>query len=95
MERKPPFPVDLSDEQRPYVEYPCAWPYTVIGEQGDTLGEAIASVLLGDEVRWRRNRASRNGRYTSFHVTVEVRDESHRNDVFQRLRGILGVKIVL
>lgn len=81
--------------RKPEIDYPCVWPYTVIGEDGDAIEAAIPSLLAGEDVRLRRARASRTGRFTSFHVTVHVRDEAHRDTVFRGLQAIASVKFVL
>lgn len=81
--------------RKPQIDYPCVWPYTVIGEEGDAIEAAIPALLAGEDVRLQRARASRTGRFTSFHVTVHVRDEAHRDAVFRGLQAIPSVKFVL
>lgn len=80
---------------RPHIDYPCEWPYTVIAHDAVALEGALTQELSAERAAWRRNRSSSGGRYTSFHVAVEVRDESHRNDVFVRLQALVGVRVVL
>lgn len=80
---------------KPEIDYPCTWPYTVIGEDGDTLETILPAVLAGEVARVSRKRASRSGRYASFEVAVEVRDEMHRDAIFRDLQAVTCVKVVL
>ena len=81
--------------RKPHVDYPCTWPYTVIGEDGDALERKLPEALAGEDAQMQRKRASRTGRYSSFQVAVRVRDEEHRDRVFRGLRAIHLVKVVL
>jgi putative lipoic acid-binding regulatory protein len=98
---KEPQPGNLSPDspalstRKPQVDYPCAWPYTVIGEDGDAIEAAIPELLAGEDAQVQRARASRTGRFTSFHVVVQVRDEEHRDAVFRGLQGVASVRIVI
>ncbi len=80
---------------KPEIDYPCLWPYTVIGEDGDALETILPAVLAGEDAHVTRKRASRSGRYVSFDVAVEVRDEMHRDAIFRDLQAVTCVKIVL
>lgn len=81
--------------RKPDIDYPCAWPYTVIGEEAAALDAAIAALLAGEEAEVARGHASRGGRYVSFRVVVQVRDEGHRDAVFRGLQAIARVRFVL
>lgn len=86
---------EAADSSRPHIDYPCEWSYTVIGTDGDSLEQALIVALVVEKMQMRRSHVSSGGRYTSFHIAVRVEDESHRNEIFGRLQGLAGVKVVL
>lgn len=79
----------------PSIAYPCEWSYTVIGEDAERIGPAIAAALADCRPQWRRHQTSRTGRYVSFHVVVPVASEAHRDRLFGLLKAIPGVRFVL
>lgn len=83
------------DDERPEIEYPTPWTYRIICVAEDPVRHAV-TVLMGDlahtlvEVH-----VSSAGRYRSLQLELEVRDESHRNEVFRALTGMPGVRMVI
>ena len=82
------------DPDQPLVRYPCAWDYTVIGEDEARLRAAVAEVL-GGERELEPSRRSAKGRYLSFKLTVRVADEAERTRIWTELRGHADVAFVL
>lgn len=80
---------------KPLIAYPCEWSYKVIGADRALIANAIADFLEPFHSRFRESRQSRTGRFTSFEVTVRVETEAERNAVFDGLRSIPSVKLVL
>lgn len=80
---------------KPIIAYPCEWSYKVIGADRAVMTRAIADLLEPFDSRFRESRQSRTGRFTSFEVTVRVETEAERNAVFDELRSIPSVKLVL
>ncbi len=80
---------------KPLIAYPCEWSYKIIGADRALLANAIADLLEPFDSHFRESRQSRTGRFTSFEVTVRVETEAERNAVFDGLRRIPGVKLVL
>ncbi len=80
---------------KPQIQYPCLWSYKVIGADPDLVKENIEIVLKHYEVAYHEAKQSRTGKYTSFHLSVQVQDEAERNTIFDKLKNIPTVKVVL
>ena len=76
------------------INYPCRWPYKVIGSDQALIEEEISTKL--DHVQFEMNISNRSkkGRYVSFQVEVYVNDDDERMRVFNILKNIPTVKIV-
>ena len=70
---------------RPHIDYPCPWDYQIIGENEERLRGAVA-VVVNDRYVLTLSHRSKNGRYTSMQLTIEVRSDEHRMEVFEGLR---------
>ena len=81
--------------EKPQIQYPCLWFYKVIGADPDLVKENIDIVLKPYEVEYHESNQSRTGKYTSFHFSVQVKDEAERNAIFDQLINIPTVKVVL
>ena len=77
------------------LSYPCPWDYQVIGEDEDSLRQAVEQVLAGAEHVLTLSNRSAKGRYLSLQLTVTVRDEVERLDLFEALRQHPAVRFVL
>jgi hypothetical protein len=77
------------------IEYPCEWPYKVIGANEEFFEHSIHQALTDVEYRISESNRSSGGRYISFDVVARVRDERHRYWLYNRLRSLEFVKVVL
>lgn len=77
------------------IEYPCEWPYKVIGANDDLFERSIHAALSDVEYRISESNRSRGGKYVSFDVVASVRDERQRYWIYNRLRSLELVKVVL
>jgi uncharacterized protein len=77
------------------VDYPCDWPYKVIGRNDDRLEGSIHEALVDVEYRLNESKRSSAGSYVSFEVVASVRDERQRYWIYNRLRSLPSVKVVL
>ncbi|GAA8718053.1 DUF493 family protein [Helicobacter pylori] len=74
-----------SDSEKPTIIYPCLWDYRVIMTTKDT------SVLQGLLETYQRpfklelKNTSKNAKFYSFNVSVEVSNEEERNEIFQKI----------
>ncbi len=77
------------------IEYPCDWPYKVIGRNEQNLEVSIREALADVEFELTESNRSSAGKYVSFDVVAAVRDERHRYWIYNRLRSLELVKVVL
>ena len=70
---------------RPIIDYPCPWDYQIIGEDEQRLRGAVA-VVIDDKYVLTLSHRSKHMRYTSMQLTIEVRDDAHRDRIFEGLR---------
>ncbi len=80
--------------QKPNIQYPCTWPYTVIGSDPAGISNAMPVVLENFAYQFKESNKSKTGKFTSFHVLVHVQSEEERNSIFTSLKNVQSVKIV-
>ncbi|MFT5051654.1 MAG: putative lipoic acid-binding regulatory protein [Chlamydiales bacterium] len=78
----------------PDIQYPCPWDYQIIGANEERLRGAV-TVILEDKYVLTLSNRSKNMRYCSMQLTVEVRDDDHRLSVFDGLRRHADILFVL
>ena len=83
------------ENEKPAIEYPCAWQYKVIGLDQFLMRTAIGEILAGLEYTLEVSNTSRTGKYCSLLLTLVVADEEHRNAVFAALAGHCDIRVVL
>ncbi|MCQ2811299.1 DUF493 family protein [Helicobacter pylori] len=74
-----------SDSKKPTIIYPCVWDYRVIMTTNDTstLKELLETYQRPFKLEFKNT--SKNARFYSFNVSMEVLDESERNEIFQKI----------
>ncbi len=91
----PPILQPAQPGERPEIIYPCAWTYTVIGEDQQHLHQAIVAACSPQEVLVSPSRRSSKGRYVSVNAELVVPDEAVRLAIYERLKMSAAVKLVL
>ncbi|GAA8181099.1 DUF493 family protein [Helicobacter pylori] len=74
-----------SDSGKPTIIYPCLWDYRVIMTTKD---ESVLKELLETYQRpfkLELKNTSKNAKFYSFNVSVEVSNEAERNEIFQKI----------
>jgi len=79
----------------PEINYPCQWSYKVIGSNAERLLEVIDEASCGIEYDVSLSNVSRNAKYCSLNLTLEVPSEFIRNLIFQKLGESEHIKYVL
>lgn len=79
---------------KPHIDYPCPWDYQLIGKNEQRLRGAVA-VTLNDKYVLTLSHHSKNMRYCSMQLTIEVRDDAHRLNTFEKLRQHDDILFVL
>lgn len=87
------------DRQAPQIEFPCAYPIKVMGEDVDDFSTAVLQIIRShapdlDETSI-SYRSSRNGRYLSLRVTITATGESQLKAMFEELKASGRVQMVL
>ncbi|MGN8371604.1 HP0495 family protein [Helicobacter pylori] len=74
-----------SDLKKPTIIYPCVWDYRVIMITNDTsvLKELLETYQRPFKLEFKNT--SKNARFYSFNVSMEVLDEAERNEIFQKI----------
>jgi uncharacterized protein len=85
--------LDLNDS-RPDIEYPCSWEYKVIGSNIDNILSAIEDAASGLTYTVKPSNISRNSKYFSIDVKVEVPNEAIRDVIYSALVKHEDIKIV-
>ncbi|RKV05151.1 HP0495 family protein [Helicobacter pylori] len=74
-----------SDSKKPTIIYPCLWDYRVIMTTKDTsmLKELLETYQRPFKLELKNT--SKNAKFYSFNVSMEVLNESERNEIFQKI----------
>ncbi len=80
-----------SDSEKPTIIYPCLWDYRVIMTTKDTsmLKELLETYQRPFKLEFKNT--SKNAKFYSFNVSMEVSNEAERNEIFQRISQLDGV----
>ncbi|WP_121015660.1 HP0495 family protein [Helicobacter pylori] len=80
-----------SDLEKPTIIYPCVWDYRVIMTTNNT---SVLKELLETYQRPFRlelKNTSKNAKFYSFNVSMEVLNEAERNEIFQKISQLDAV----
>ncbi|MDU9763402.1 HP0495 family protein [Helicobacter pylori] len=80
-----------SDSKKPTIIYPCLWDYRVIMTTKDTstLKELLETYQRPFKLEFKNT--SKNAKFYSFNVSMEVSNEAERNEIFQKISQLDGV----
>lgn len=84
-----------SDSEKPTIIYPCLWDYRVIMTTNDTsaLKELLETYQRPFKLEFKNT--SKNAKFYSFNVSMEVSSETERNEIFQKISQLEVVVHVL
>lgn len=90
---------DISDEDAPKIEFPCLYPIKIIGIASDDFEEVVVEVverhtgkITAELIKVRRSSAQR---YLSVTVTIAATGEEQLLNIFEDLKKVDTVKMVL
>jgi len=83
------------ERKKGIVDYPCQWSYRVIGKDLDDVRHAVESILGGREFLLHSAKGSSGGKYHSWQLDLEVRDEEERNGIFVQIKCLPQVIMVI
>lgn len=80
-----------SDSKKPTIIYPCFWDYRVIMTTKDesALKELLETYQRPFKLEFKNT--SKNAKFYSFNVSMEVSNEAERNEIFQKISQLDGV----
>ncbi|MGL2806031.1 HP0495 family protein [Helicobacter pylori] len=80
-----------SDLKKPTIIYPCLWDYRVIMTTKDAsvLKELLETYQRPFKLEFKNT--SKNAKFYSFNVSMEVSSEAERNEIFQKISQLDGV----
>ncbi|RVZ53516.1 HP0495 family protein [Helicobacter pylori] len=80
-----------SDSKKPTIIYPCLWDYRVIMTTKDesALKELLETYQRPFKLEFKNT--SKNAKFYSFNVSMEVLNEAERNEIFQKISQLDGV----
>ena len=81
-------------QKKSQINYPCKWEYRIIGEEREVIEKQVFDLMLKPYSLEVKNR-SKQGKFISMHLIVEVDSEEDRNQIFRKLQQIERVKMVL
>ena len=79
----------------PEITYPCDWSYKIISSDKDYIAKTIPELLESHEYEFAESNQSRTGKYTSFSISLQVNSEEERDNIFNILKCLPSVKMVL
>lgn len=90
---------DSSDKELPKIEFPCLYPIKIIGKAADNFQERVVATIeryTGNITADLINvKESRQKNYLSVTVTIAASGEEQLQNIFQDLKNIESVKMVL
>lgn len=87
--------LQVSQPEKPEIDYPCTWVYKVIGEDTRILKELIVTACAPAGVDITHSHSSSGGKYHSLNATLVVDSEEMRLQIYELLKKHPAVKIVL
>jgi len=80
---------------KPQIDYPCRWQYTVVGENEGALRHILLLACAPSEVDIRFSHRSSSGKYVSLKAEVTVASEEERDSIFRLIQDNSEVRFVL
>ncbi len=77
------------------IEYPCDWTFKIIGQDEGLLRKVVAALLQSRMHTINSSNASSGGKYISLNLTVNVKNETDRNEIFNSLQNDSSIKLIL
>ncbi|WRF58746.1 DUF493 family protein [Helicobacter pylori] len=74
-----------SDLKKPTIIYPCLWDYRVIMTTNDTSALKKLLETYQRPFKLEFKNTSKSAKFYSFNVSMEVSNESERNEIFQKI----------
>ena len=83
------------ENKKPQIDYPCKWPYKIIGESVEKMITAVEEIIIDLEYDLTPSNISRKGKYFSLNISVVVPSETIRDKIFQEFTNHSAIKYVM
>jgi hypothetical protein len=83
------------ENKKPQIDYPCKWPYKIIGDSVEEMINVVEDVVADLEYDLTPSNISRKGKYFSLNIIVVVPSEMVRDLIFQNLNKHPAIKYVM
>ncbi len=86
---------DMSNQEKPEINYPCHWSYRVIGSDKVVLTTLLEDIMGNREYTLAESNKSSSGKYVSLNLSTVVASEQQRESLFEQIKSNEAVKMVL
>ncbi len=77
------------------IKYPCNWNYKIITPKEEELRKEIKDLLEKRICKLKKGKKSSKGKYTSLNLEILVYNDDDRKLLFEELKKMKAVKMVL
>ncbi len=77
------------------INYPCPWSYRIIGPDKGLVETAVLEIFCDLRYSLSPGNSSRTGKYHSWEISLEVKNQEQRDTLFQRLTSHRDIKVVI
>ena len=85
----------MTEQEQPKINYPCPWQYKLIGNDINSIKQAIIDIIADHEHTVAHSNTSSSGKYISLNLELEVHSEEHRDLFFFKFREHIDIKFVI
>ena len=89
----------MAQDSRPLLEFPCQYPIKVMGVASEHFREQVLAVFNqhaeGFDLSKVKVASSSKGRFVSVHVVIEARGPEHIDTLYQALKTLVDVRLVI
>jgi putative lipoic acid-binding regulatory protein len=83
------------ENNKPQIEYPCKWPYKIIGDNIEEMISAVEEAVVDLKYDLTPSNISKKGKYFSLNISVVVPSEVVRDLIFQKLSKHPAIKFMI
>lgn len=80
---------------KPEIIYPCEWSYRIVGSSEEEIRDGVKAILKDKMYAIEVSNKSGKGTYISLRLVTEVANEAERVTIFEAIKGLDIVKMVL
>jgi len=78
--------LDKNTQEKPEINYPTYWDFTIIGRDKNKIESAIKEVFGNRKHSCTFSKVSKNGKFTSYKATCHVKSQKERDELYQKFK---------